>query len=852
MALADLDIKKLRSFTYSVSSEPQTFVANGKTVTGDKNPIEQNFVDLPDRFSSKTGATPYDNFVGDENRTQTFTTNGRAGQYIVTGIKGAKSSDIEVLKSKSLIIKSYDDALTEGTMFNFLTENPTMGFRQIPFGFKDLGIKSLTASPERFVSPQVVQHNSMTRGGLFTDPIVEHDQFILGESGVLEQFKASQLLLQADAIHQDELGLNQLFNSVQFDANLVPGTRVYRHGLIGFPVQRYSPHAPLEGSNSVMDFARGVLGLGPSDLLTKIESGQPPTLNYEDIGKTHPKILGMYASQMLHTNRIEIGDGFFAGLLNTIEQSAPLLFQDPYPIVPSINVVSSPSLLDGLNDIYHAGQGGQYLGSKDDKFSKAASSGGGSIFGQSSKYTHFSKSKPTNFKIIQDVDPDSGKSKFAKDLIEKQEGGGASMANVQRSAYPMESRIEEMIPQSVGGSSPNPITGQEIERKLNRGIEGALNKFSALSYTALGASDNADQIDPGGAKSLMYDQTLRSPSEINLTALPTVGGDGMDREGPQEIDDSVNALSGPRGDQYILDNLGARDYYQKKVYAIGKQGVRAVLQDSSKKTNDAEPFRGVIRKGVTGGERKFVSDAVDKVNMIPYGGNVTEDKGNGPTAKDLHDKAEEQDFVPLVFEDVYNKKSIVFRSILGDITDTITPDWTQKEYIGRPQKAAIYKGVGRTIGFNFSVYPKTKQEFPVLLEKVNYLVGQCYPNLDKNLRQTGPMIRLTIGDILYKQLGYITNCTVTFPNTSTWELDPGLRFTKLINVQIEYTHIGGYIPVATGKHYGLPWLKGDQYSGGHVKFNNYPNREDAGGTDTPNGAITNYRPIFQELGQQNK
>ena len=192
MALADLDIKKIRSFTYSVSSEPQTFVANGQTVSGVKNPIEQNFVDLPDRFASKTGATPFDNFVGNENRTQTFTTNGRAGQYIVTGIKGAKSSDIEVLKSNSLIIKQYDEALSEGTMFNFLTENPTLGFRQIPFGFKDLGIKSLTSSPERFVSPQVVQHNSMTRGGLFTDPIVEHDRFILGESGVLEQFKSSQ------------------------------------------------------------------------------------------------------------------------------------------------------------------------------------------------------------------------------------------------------------------------------------------------------------------------------------------------------------------------------------------------------------------------------------------------------------------------------------------------------------------------------------------------------------------------------------------------------------------------------------------------------------------------------------
>ena len=51
MALADLDINKIRSFTYSVSSEPQTFVANVQTVTGKKNLIEQNFVELPDRFT---------------------------------------------------------------------------------------------------------------------------------------------------------------------------------------------------------------------------------------------------------------------------------------------------------------------------------------------------------------------------------------------------------------------------------------------------------------------------------------------------------------------------------------------------------------------------------------------------------------------------------------------------------------------------------------------------------------------------------------------------------------------------------------------------------------------------------
>ena len=119
MALADLDINKIRSFTYTVSNEPQTFVANGQTVTGNKKPIEQNFIELPDRFASKTGASVFDNFVGDDNRTQEYTINNRAGQYIITGIKGTKSSDINRLKSNSLIIKSYDEALSEGTMFNF-------------------------------------------------------------------------------------------------------------------------------------------------------------------------------------------------------------------------------------------------------------------------------------------------------------------------------------------------------------------------------------------------------------------------------------------------------------------------------------------------------------------------------------------------------------------------------------------------------------------------------------------------------------------------------------------------------------------------------------------------------------
>ena len=100
-----------------------------------------------------------------------------------------------------------------------------------------------------------------------------------------------------------------------------------------------------------------------------------------------------------------------------------------------------------------------------------------------------------------------------------------------------------------------------------------------------------------------------------------------------------------------------------------------------------------------------------------------------------------------------------------------------------------------------------------------------------------------------KQLGYINSLTVTFPTDSTWELDPGLRFTKLINVTVDFTYIGGYVPVATGKHYSLPWLRGTSYDLNGPKFDNYPNRIGSE-AEKPEGAMNNYTELFKDLGQQ--
>lgn len=89
---------------------------------------------------------------------------------------------------------------------------------------------------------------------------------------------------------------------------------------------------------------------------------------------------------------------------------------------------------------------------------------------------------------------------------------------------------------------------------------------------------------------------------------------------------------------------------------------------------------------------------------------------------------------------------------MSGISDSVSPEWSEEKYIGRPDKVYTYSGVDREVSFNFNVYPKTKQELPILWEKMNYLVGLCYPSWKKftnsnSERMISPFIELTIGNL---------------------------------------------------------------------------------------------------------
>jgi hypothetical protein len=264
---------------------------------------------------------------------------------------------------------------------------------------------------------------------------------------------------------------------------------------------------------------------------------------------------------------------------------------------------------------------------------------------------------------------------------------------------------------------------------------------------------------------------------------------------------------------------------------------------------------GLIKRGNL---NKYISEFTDKINMIPYGRDYDGIVGKtDPDRTSDSDGTVLSDFIKFKFYDKFNDKFIIFRALLNGISDSITPEWSGTRYIGRPDQVYVYSGTDRAISFTFDIYPKTKQEFPILLEKLNYLIGLCYPSFTPDHRMVAPFIDLTLGDMFIDTPGFLNSLSIEVDDVSTWELDEGLQFPKKITCACEFTYIGKYLPSSLGKHYELPWLNDQGWSGKYgvggdtrgtfkTKTDKYPIRI------TASGKTKNVAGLFEEIDAINK
>ena len=228
---------------------------------------------------------------------------------------------------------------------------------------------------------------------------------------------------------------------------------------------------------------------------------------------------------------------------------------------------------------------------------------------------------------------------------------------------------------------------------------------------------------------------------------------------------------------------------------VAKEGYEAVMK-ASPKTKTREISWGMVQ-----------GDRINKFGVLTAQdaeGNLTEDEEKNAT-----------DLIPFRF--VFDAKEggeiktkvIIFRAILAGITDTFTSQYNQNQYIGRPDKTYTYIGGERKIGMTIRLVPMAADEIKPIYQKLNQLSALCYPDFEDvtdgssviGSRMVAPFVRMTVGDMYYRQYVILNNVTTTFADGTTWDIDEGQRLPRDISVNLDFTYIGNELPTINTKFY---------------------------------------------------
>jgi hypothetical protein len=199
-----------------------------------------------------------------------------------------------------------------------------------------------------------------------------------------------------------------------------------------------------------------------------------------------------------------------------------------------------------------------------------------------------------------------------------------------------------------------------------------------------------------------------------------------------------------------------------------------------------------------------VNVAFDKLNMLmPY---ITTDTDPWSATTIRGAKIDAKDSVKLAFECLSNDNTsvstaLVFRALLSNgFTDNNTAVLNPLRYMGRGEEFFTYQGFTRDIGFSFKIAAFSRQELRPLYNKLNYLISQVYPDYSPNNSiMRAPIVKVTLGDYLYRVPGFLQSVNVTVDNSTSWEInleesDDVQELPHVLEVSIQFKPIHDVLP----------------------------------------------------------
>jgi hypothetical protein len=256
--------------------------------------------------------------------------------------------------------------------------------------------------------------------------------------------------------------------------------------------------------------------------------------------------------------------------------------------------------------------------------------------------------------------------------------------------------------------------------------------------------NNVDGVPTLGFNSPKANSVLQSKSEgLNTyrTDKVELGGVYYDREG------FLNVTNSPIG------NTRAGEY--KIIDVINVNKPKRFSDMAYDEDND-------VNTGLFGGyDNRTGDNLVGKIN-----------KEHRNLSKDaLNDKG--YDLIEVSFTLIEGKSGVEIKlmSTLTGLTDTPTPNWSEAKGIGSPYKFYFYESFEREISFKVQLYATNELELGELWKKVNALMQLTKPSgFGTNRGIFGKLLKLKIGNLINEESGFLTNCTMTVPDNSPWEI----------------------------------------------------------------------------------
>ena len=297
--------------------------------------------------------------------------------------------------------------------------------------------------------------------------------------------------------------------------------------------------------------------------------------------------------------------------------------------------------------------------------------------------------------------------------------------------------------------------------------------------------------------------------------------------GPTSSDRQRNTIIGRYTDTTLVNSDTAMGYAQlaKQTPTQGgvytkykdfRKGIPAYITRSSGSlawtNNLSQQYdKGIIDAGIPYTKDPLVKTAGGK--PIDYTVNVASDKLNMMMPKiqnriaiDPWEELGYKDSIKLGFEclsndDTSKSTALLFRALLTNgFTDNNAAVLTPLRYMGRGEEFFTYQGFTRDIGFSFKIAALSRDELRPLYNKLNYLISQVYPDyagISGIMR--APIVKVTLGDYLYRVPGFLQSVNVTVDNSTSWEINleksaDVQELPHVLEVQISFKPIHDILP----------------------------------------------------------